>query len=517
MDKINYTTGAGADIPNNYNATRKMTDEQLKQLFEPGDTPTNEDHIAIIDSKVNIDDVYGKEKVDTLFSDHVNNMHKDLVKIDDINISTSTVYSSNKIENRIANHRHDASDIDNLPQPGGSSSSKDITYDNATSKLKSTNVQGAIDELVVNDATITGKVDKNTTDISENKTSILEVRDIANSAKQRGDEVKQILVEKLISEGSEVSTSESFEELINKIEIEKHSLPLWMNKGDYFINAAPRPIKRGKSIASAIGSKIYVIGGNKSTDNYSTCAVDIYDTVENSWVTNEISGYGINSAQSACSIGEFIYIPGKYCLQYDPLTNTYSEKAKMPKTSEYGSACAIDGFIYVIGGQYEYTSSGYTKYEILNKNQRYDPVTDTWTELSTMPTERSSLTSSVVDGKIYCIGGKNDSNSTIRANECYDPITNTWTTKKSFGAYSVITKTSEVHGENIYVFGGSTATALNTLAYNTVTDSWTNKSSIDKYRNYLCSASANGKIYVIGGDFSDTTGDVSVINNIYIP
>lgn len=184
MDKINFTTGAGTDIPNDYNRTRKMTDEQLRQLFEPGDTPTNEDHIAIIDSKVNVDDVYGKEKVDSLFTDHVSVMHKDIPKIDDVNISTGTVYSSSKIENRISNHRHDASQIDNLPQPGGSSDSKDITYDNATSKLKSTNVQGAIDELVVNDATMNGKVEKNTTDIQTVNTSISTLTSNINSVQK---------------------------------------------------------------------------------------------------------------------------------------------------------------------------------------------------------------------------------------------------------------------------------------------------------------------------------------------
>lgn len=323
------------------------------------------------------------------------------------------------------------------------------------------------------------------------------------------------LSEKLKERGIEVSENESLSSLIDKSGESK--LPSWVNKGDYFVNAKPRPIKRGKSIASAIGSKIYCIGGYTGNDNSPRCGVDIYDTVENSWTTNEMTGYGITTAQSACSVGEFIYIPGKYCLRYDPLTNTYSEKAKMPKTSEYAGACAVDGFIYVIGGQYEYKSSGYTQYEILNKNQRYDPVTDTWAEMSTMPTERAWLTSSVVDGKIYCIGGKNDNNSTIKANECYDPITNTWTTKKSLEAYAVISKTSESCGEYIYIFGGTTSTVLNTLAYNTVTDSWTNKADIDRYRNHLCSASSNGKIYVIGGEFSTTNGDYSVLNNIYIP
>lgn len=57
--------------------------------------------------------------------------------------------------------------------------------------------------------------------LSANETSILEVEKIAESAKQRGDEVKQILADKLISEGLNVSASESFESLIGKILIGK--------------------------------------------------------------------------------------------------------------------------------------------------------------------------------------------------------------------------------------------------------------------------------------------------------
>lgn len=316
------------------------------------------------------------------------------------------------------------------------------------------------------------------------------------------------LSEKLKGKGIEVDGSESLSKLIDKAGESK--FPSWMNKGDFFINATPRPIKRGKSIASAIGENIYVIGGNKNTDNYSTCAVDVYNTTENSWVTNEMSGYGINSDQSACTVNEFIYITGRYVLRYDPVLNTYTEKTKMLSPVDLASSCVFDGFIYVIGGFYVSSST------VSDENQRYDPVTDTWTKMSKLPTKRAKLTSSVVDGKIYCIGGIGDNSSIIRANECYDPITDTWTTK-SFGIYSAVTKTSESYGENIYIFGGATATSLNTYIYNTVTDSWKSVASIDKYRNFLCSASVNGRMYVIGGDFSTTTGDVSVMNNIYIP
>lgn len=54
------------DVPNDGNNTRQMTDEQLKQLFDKDDNATNEDHIAIIDSKVNKMDTYTKEELEDM-------------------------------------------------------------------------------------------------------------------------------------------------------------------------------------------------------------------------------------------------------------------------------------------------------------------------------------------------------------------------------------------------------------------------------------------------------------------
>lgn len=54
------------DIPNNGNTIREMTDEQLRQLFNKDDIATNEDHIAIIDSKLNKKDTYTREQLEQI-------------------------------------------------------------------------------------------------------------------------------------------------------------------------------------------------------------------------------------------------------------------------------------------------------------------------------------------------------------------------------------------------------------------------------------------------------------------
>ena len=58
----------------------------------------------------------------------------------------------------------------------------------------------------------------------------------------------------------------------------------------------------------------------------------------------------------------------------------------------------VDGKIYAIGGAGPI-------YQALRTVEEYDPATDKWTTKSPMPTARQGLSTNVVNGKIYAIGG----------------------------------------------------------------------------------------------------------------
>jgi len=84
---------------------------------------------------------------------------------------------------------------------------------------------------------------------------------------------------------------------------------------------------------------------------------------------------------------------------YDPATDTWTQKADMPTARGYLSTSVVNGKIYAIGG----TPGSWG--EMLSTVEEYDPVTDTWTTKDDMPTARCMLSTSVVDWKIYAIGG----------------------------------------------------------------------------------------------------------------
>lgn len=75
----------------------------------------------------------------------------------------------------------------------------------------------------------------------------------------------------------------------------------------------------------------------------------------------------------------------------------WTQQTDMPTVRSWVSTSVVDGKIYAIGG-----AGG------LRKVEEYDPATDTWTKKADMPTGRVFVATSVVDGKIYAIGGDAD-------------------------------------------------------------------------------------------------------------
>ena len=101
--------------------------------------------------------------------------------------------------------------------------------------------------------------------------------------------------------------------------------------------------------------------------------------------------------------------------------NGWTQKADILTPRWYLSSCVVSGKIYAIGG----VAASY------NKVEEYDPATDTWTTKKPMPTGRAFLVTSAVNGKIYTIGGGTSfqPGSGIAATEVYDPVTDTWISK----------------------------------------------------------------------------------------
>lgn len=188
----------------------------------------------------------------------------------------------------------------------------------------------------------------------------------------------------------------------------------------------------------------------------------------------------------------------------------WTQKTAMPTARAMLSSGVVNGKIYAIGG---YTGS-YSSATIVGAVEEYDPATDTWKPRASMTTARTGLVSAVVNNVIYAIGGgaaaaaahTGNCNGNCSTVEAYDPATDTWTPKTpAFTQRNGMT--SSAVGGIIYVMGG--CCSISTVeAYDAVLDTWTTRASMPTAREGLTSAAVNGKIYAIGGGPRNASNNV---------
>jgi N-acetylneuraminic acid mutarotase len=125
---------------------------------------------------------------------------------------------------------------------------------------------------------------------------------------------------------------------------------------------------------------------------------------------------------------------------------------------------------------------------------------DGWTQKAPMPTARFGLSTSVVDGRIYAIGGGVARGVMVRNVQEYDPATNSWVRKADMPAATCWHSTSAVNGK-IYSIGGWAPDAgLGTVVeYDPATDTWRERAAMPTPRAHVSTSAVNGKIYAIGG------------------
>jgi N-acetylneuraminic acid mutarotase len=168
---------------------------------------------------------------------------------------------------------------------------------------------------------------------------------------------------------------------------------------------APLPGKRGSAIAAEVDGKIYVIGGATTMEG----SKDSFFTA-----FGPARVLGTNQV-------------------YDPATNKWESRNAMSVPRNHAFSGVVNGKIYVIGGR---TGHGFilsaTNTDVV---EEYNPVSDTWSlPKERMPTARSGGASGTDGRRIYVAGGEVTTKELVaafRAVEAYDPVTNSWMTLPS--------------------------------------------------------------------------------------
>jgi N-acetylneuraminic acid mutarotase len=287
---------------------------------------------------------------------------------------------------------------------------------------------------------------------------------------------------------------------------------------------------RNELTAVEFDGKIFAMGGEDiASGGDQKDTVEVYDIARDEWIENEIPPMPLPLDHTASAVYDGkIYVVGGFLKHkvptdklfiYDPQINEWQEGTSLPSPRAAMGAEFVNGILYVIGGV---NASNIP----VNTNLAYDPNTDTWSTKSPMPTERHHLVAEVVDGKIFALGGRilgdgimsEDVEITLTnfdRNEMYDPQTDSWTilepmlSKRSGFAAAV-----PADG-NIYVFGGQglpdPQTGGGTISedvekYDPILNKWTYENSIPTARLGLTAVSFNDRIFVLGGQYFDDSG-----------
>jgi uncharacterized protein (TIGR03437 family) len=224
----------------------------------------------------------------------------------------------------------------------------------------------------------------------------------------------------------------------------------------------PMPTARTGPFTGAIGSKIYVVGGE--------------------------------TPSSIVNVNEI----------YDTATNTWSTGASMPTARYIGASAVVGNVLYAIGG----ANNGQ-----LNVVEAYDPATDTWSTKAPVPMIVNSVYAAVLNNIIDLVGGYNGAGGRLTTLLSYNPATNVWSTLAPLAVGKSLAAVGLV-GSTIISAGGLANSGLvttDTEGYNAATNSWTELPPMPTARQGSCFGVAGGLFYVAGGGTSGTEAVTNVL------
>lgn len=185
--------------------------------------------------------------------------------------------------------------------------------------------------------------------------------------------------------------------------------------------------------------------------------------------------------------------------EYDPMTDQWRVRWPLPRGANHMNAVALNGKIYVVGG---FADARHVN--PVNGVYEYDPAGDSWRTLPPLSSPRGSVGVAAVDGKIHAIGGRGPDFKTVSTHQVLDPATGKWSEAAPLpGRAHDHTATIAVDGK-IHVIGGRfgepTETTDAHLVYDPATNSWSMAAPLPAPRSSLAVALYRGFILVVGGE-----------------
>ena len=173
--------------------------------------------------------------------------------------------------------------------------------------------------------------------------------------------------------------------------------------------------------------------------------------------------------------------------KYNPVSDSWSLVASMPTARHSLGSAVIGDYIYAVGGHVANSRS---------ENQRYNVLTNTWESRTSKPTAVSGPGVAAFGGKVYTFGG-NSYGSYQSVIEVYDPVANTWASPGNMPAAMEPSRATTL--DNI-IYVNNSGDLKELWAYDPVAGTWaTSLPLMNVQRSAYELQAADGRIYAIGG------------------
>ncbi|MEO6434994.1 MAG: kelch repeat-containing protein [Tepidisphaeraceae bacterium] len=194
---------------------------------------------------------------------------------------------------------------------------------------------------------------------------------------------------------------------------------------------------RWESGAAVIDGKIWVFGGWYADSDLATQSYDLYDPATNKWtfkgtmpVPHSHSALAADDANNVIYFagglfGSYPGIPTNKVWKFNTLSNTWSELPSMPENHSSGGLALVNNELHYLGGTLDDRETNTGRHVVLNLNN----TAAGWTVAPSLPSPRDHLGVIVAAGKIYAIGGEfghdlgHQQQSLVHR---YDPVAKTW-------------------------------------------------------------------------------------------
>ena len=253
------------------------------------------------------------------------------------------------------------------------------------------------------------------------------------------------------------------------------TVEMYDSQSNTWQRVADMPTPRTSAEVVVVNGIIYVLGGYNAVDNLLKNMkfldiVEAYNPQNDTWTRKQDMsiphiGFGAASVDNKIyTIGGIIHpldvkpgAPGRIDLVevYDPGTDMWAKRAKMPTQRDGFGVGVINNRIYAIGG------SGWPQFgpggPFLTTIEEYDPKINRWQKRGDMPNLRLSFSTVSLDGVIYLIGGfvwQNGDLKYLATVDAYNPDTEKWSDIPPISTPFIPHGAVAIDGK-IYVLGGT--------------------------------------------------------------